>query len=78
MLAGTDFRVTADGQVHRTTPKYEVFYRWADGALCKTLDELRQDVRDILEKARLHGIEEELMVEELNRGERRGETDVPV
>jgi hypothetical protein len=59
--------------MHRTTPKFEVFYRWADGALCDTLDELRQDVRDILEQARLRGIEEELMVEELNRGTKRGE-----
>jgi len=59
--------------MHKTTPKYEVFYRWADGALCTTLDELKQDVRDILEQARLRDIEEELMVEELNRGTRRGE-----
>ena len=67
MISGSDFDITNDGKMINKSPKFDIYYRYADGPLHDTLKECQIDIDGMINVSeKFNG--QVLMVEELNNG----------
>lgn len=67
MIPGSDIKELKDGRIVDVAPKYDVLYRWTNGALCYTLAEIKADIDAFFKLCGSCGIEPEMVVETLNQ-----------
>lgn len=68
MICGSDFDVNDNGIVINKKPKFDIYYRYADGPLHDTLEECQIDIDGMINVSeRFNGVP--LMIAELNNGD---------
>lgn len=67
MITGSNFKILKDGRIVDTAPKFDVFYRWTNGALCYTLKEIKADIDAFFKLCKSYDIDQEMVVATLNQ-----------
>ena len=66
MVPGSNYDFSDSGKLVSRKAEFETYYHWADGALCDTVDEVKEDIDTVLLKAESVKIPTQDMVKELN------------
>ena len=67
LITGSDWDVKDNGIIVDRKPEYDVYFKYADGPKCDTVEECKTDIDEMLSSAeRFNGVVE--MVAELNTG----------
>lgn len=66
MVPGSDCKFNSRDELVPATPKYDIFYTYANGHKCDTLKDIKRDIDDLIIEAETRNIPFATMVERLN------------